>query len=184
MWPTTEELQAHAQPEEVELEGRAQIERCRRSGLSLTHIDSHMHALFYDPWFRKVLADLAADCDLPIRMLPKPVLRDLQAEEFREAVRTRGILFPDDLILPPDDGAVADFWRDSLAQLHFGLTEAFVHVGLGGPELLTITDGDDRRLELDLFGPCSPLSDVVRAHGITLVGYRTLRDLQRVTSSR
>ena len=45
-WPSVKDVVAHASPEEVEAEVRAQLARFRAFGLEPTHLDSHMGTLF------------------------------------------------------------------------------------------------------------------------------------------
>ena len=46
LWHSVEQVCAHASPDEVEKEIRAQIERAEKLGIEITHLDSHMGTLF------------------------------------------------------------------------------------------------------------------------------------------
>jgi SAM-dependent methyltransferase len=179
MWPTAGEAAAHARPEEVEAEGRVQIERFLRAGLVPTHLDSHMHVLYGSPDLREVLLRLAEAYALPVRMLPQSLLEELGAEGFRQEARRRGVWFPDELVLPPDGRPLATFWPERLGLMQEGVTEAFVHLGSGGEEILALTDGDERQEEMRLFGPDRALGEVVQALGVRLVSFRWLCDSRR-----
>jgi SAM-dependent methyltransferase len=179
MWATAAEVVAHARPEEVEAEARTQIERFLRAGLVPTHLDSHMHVLFGSPDLREVLLRLAEAYGLPVRMLPQPLLEGSGAGEFRQEARRRGIRFPDDLVLPPDDRPLAAFWPERLGLLQEGVTEAFIHLGQRGEEIVSLTGGDERQEETRLFGPDRAIGEVVQTLGVRLVGFRWLCDPRR-----
>jgi hypothetical protein len=49
LWRSVQEVYAHANPEEALAEGRAQIKKALAAGIDLTHLDSHMGTLQYDP---------------------------------------------------------------------------------------------------------------------------------------
>lgn len=46
LWHSVQQVCAHASPDEIEKEIRAQIERAEKLGLEITHLDSHMGTLF------------------------------------------------------------------------------------------------------------------------------------------
>jgi predicted glycoside hydrolase/deacetylase ChbG (UPF0249 family) len=46
LWHSVQQVCAHASPDEIEKEIRAQIERAEKFGLEITHLDSHMGTLF------------------------------------------------------------------------------------------------------------------------------------------
>jgi predicted glycoside hydrolase/deacetylase ChbG (UPF0249 family) len=58
-----------ARPEEAEKELRAQIERARAAGIRLTHLDSHMNALYGTPGLLDVYVRLGREYRLPIRLI-------------------------------------------------------------------------------------------------------------------
>ena len=57
---------SHAKPHEAESELRAQIERARSAGISLSHFDTHMTALMQQKDLLKVYEKLGRDYHLPI----------------------------------------------------------------------------------------------------------------------
>lgn len=59
----------HASPEEVDIEIRAQLDRCRKLGWEPTHLDSHMGTLFAHPAFLEKYIRLGMEQKIPI-MLP------------------------------------------------------------------------------------------------------------------
>jgi predicted glycoside hydrolase/deacetylase ChbG (UPF0249 family) len=65
LWPTNEQVLAHALVEEVEEELRAQIDKALAAGIDVTHLDSHMGTLF-DLKFVDLYLRLAVDYRLPV----------------------------------------------------------------------------------------------------------------------
>ena len=66
MWPEVADVVAHATPEEVETEIRAQIERAKEMGFNPTHMDSHMGTLFAKPEFLQKYVTLAMEYHIPV----------------------------------------------------------------------------------------------------------------------
>lgn len=66
LWPSVEEVVAHASADEVEAEIRAQLARARELGFEPTHLDSHMGTLFATPEFLERYIELGAEEQIPI----------------------------------------------------------------------------------------------------------------------
>jgi predicted glycoside hydrolase/deacetylase ChbG (UPF0249 family) len=62
----TPEVAMNAKPEEVETELRAQIERAQKFGVHVTHLDTHMGALFQTPELFSVYRKMGESYHLPI----------------------------------------------------------------------------------------------------------------------
>jgi len=62
----TPDVVKNAKPAEVEAELRAQIERAQKFGVQVTHLDTHMGALFQTPALFSVYSKLGNDFHLPI----------------------------------------------------------------------------------------------------------------------
>ena len=65
-WHTVEQVVAHASPEEVYIELKAQIERALAMGIRPTHMDSHMGTVFAHPEFLKKYIQLGAEYKIPV----------------------------------------------------------------------------------------------------------------------
>ncbi|MDJ0771526.1 MAG: ChbG/HpnK family deacetylase, partial [Ilumatobacter sp.] len=50
MWPRVSDVRAHAHPDAVEAEWRAQIDRALSAGVDVTHLDAHMGAALAPEW--------------------------------------------------------------------------------------------------------------------------------------
>jgi len=66
LWPEVADVVAHATPDEVETEIRAQIERAREMGFEPTHMDSHMGTLFATPELIQRYVKLAIEYHIPV----------------------------------------------------------------------------------------------------------------------
>src|SRR5690606_21254562 len=78
---------AHAKASEVEIELRAQIERAKKFGIPISHIDTHMGTLMMRRDFVEVFVQLGLEYDLPILWL-----RNAPAEIQQEYPALRGDL--------------------------------------------------------------------------------------------
>jgi hypothetical protein len=65
MWRQVRPLRAHAAPEAVEAELRAQIDAALAAGIDVTHLDAHMGAAMA-PEFADIYLRLGRDYDLPV----------------------------------------------------------------------------------------------------------------------
>lgn len=123
-------------PEEIELELDAQIQRVMKAGLAISHLDSHQHTHFF-PQIRRTLFRLAEHYEIKGlraagRVVPAPTKFSLLlaplAKGVQRAARSRGIRTPDTLWLPSPSGHIAT--RDLIAgipKLPEGVTELVVH---------------------------------------------------------
>ncbi|MES1220326.1 MAG: polysaccharide deacetylase family protein [Bacteroidota bacterium] len=66
LWHSVEDVVAHATPDEVETEMRAQVERAKEIGFEPTHMDSHMGTLFATPDFLQRYVKLAMEYHIPV----------------------------------------------------------------------------------------------------------------------
>ncbi len=65
-WHTVEQVVAHASPEEVYIELKAQIERALSMGIQPTHLDSHMGTVFAHPKFLEKYIQLGVEYKIPV----------------------------------------------------------------------------------------------------------------------
>ncbi len=126
-------------PEEIELELDAQIQRVMKAGLAISHLDSHQHTHFF-PQIRKTLFRLAEHYEIgglraASRVVPGRTKFSLLlaplAKGVQRAARSRGIRTPDTLWLPSPSGRITS--RDLIAgipKLPAGVSELVVHPGV------------------------------------------------------
>lgn len=172
-----------ARLEEVEKEVRAQIERAVVAGIDITHIDSHMGTMQYDPRYLAIYAKLAKEFDLPCRMPAKSWLEENfgqgeQLDQFDDA----GILHPDVLIMggAPSPDKTEEWWKSEILKLPTGtVSELYIHCADDSPEMKKITGSQKQRLADTLFFSDPETIRWLHEQGIQLISYRILRDLQR-----
>lgn len=168
----------HADLEEVRRECRAQIERAIFWGFDVSHLDSHMGTLQLRPEFFDVYLDLADEFSLPLRLSGRSTER-LIGFPFRELASERGVLFPDHLVHVPGVGS-RQIVGSVLTSLEPGVTEAYFHPAADSPELRAMSpDWEARVDDLSFLVAEDGLGERTEEAGVSLVGYRQLRQLMR-----
>ncbi len=115
---------------EVEIELRAQIEKARGAGISITHFDSHMATLLHTPELFGVFVNLSESYHLPIRLAQPPGF-----------VKDGGVPSPQSLdrVLSIEPNVPPDQWRayyeKLLASLPAGSYQLTVHLGFDDEEM-------------------------------------------------
>jgi predicted glycoside hydrolase/deacetylase ChbG (UPF0249 family) len=190
LWSSNPELRAHARPEEVELELRAQIQRALEAGIDVTHLDAHMGAALLPP-FVPIYAKLAREHRLPVFVVrPDANALALMGADDAGEVYSRVL---DDLEaegIPVFDGADVDSLNFEpgggeahnsarLAGLLPGVNYLICHAARGGAELAAISpDAHMRDFERTFYGGEAGRLALER-EGIRTVGMRALRGIVR-----
>jgi len=175
---TVEDLWDHADVDEVRRECRAQIERAILWGFDVSHLSSHLGALELRPEFFDVALDLAAEFELPLRLAAASTERGV-GFPFRRLAAEEGVLSPDQLVRPRARGARSALDR-LLIDLEAGVTEIILRPAVDSGELRALCpDWAWRVDDHDLVTTASQLSALAARAGVTPIGYRRLRDLQR-----
>ncbi|VAX19055.1 YdjC family protein [hydrothermal vent metagenome] len=163
-WHEVPQVVAHASPEEVDIEIRAQIEKAKSVGMNPSHIDTHMGTLYGSPAFVKVFLKVAEDYGIPANAL------DLSKPNVVEHFKKAGYPITDEVIatmanysLPKLDfftsvpkGNTYEEKREKLFQLvkslPNGLTEIIFHPSVETENLKSITNSWQQRVwEAELF---------------------------------
>jgi predicted glycoside hydrolase/deacetylase ChbG (UPF0249 family) len=176
---TAPEVFAKADLEEVRAECRAQIDQALAWGVDVTHLDSHMGTLQFDPRFHALYLDLAVEYRLPLRMVG---IGGERAVGFgcRAPAAERGLVFTDGLRAPTWPDPTRPFLQKALTRLRPGVTETYLHPVIDGPELR----GYDLAAADTRAGDYATVTDpelaaLIAELGVRLISYRPLRDLQR-----
>ena len=178
---TVADVWDHADLDEVRRECRAQIERAILWGFDVSHLDAHMETMQIKSEFFDVYLDLAVEFRLPLR-LSGPATENLIGFPFRSLAADAGVLFPNEFVSVTGVGS-RQVLLGAIGEIGPGVTEAYLHPAVDSSELQAMAADwenrvDDHRLLVD----DRELSDAITAAGITLIGYRELRDLMRAQS--
>lgn len=183
LWPDVEQVYAKSSPVEALAEARAQIHKALDAGIDVTHLDSHMGTLQYDPRYLEVYLTLAREFDLPVRMASQATLEKYQQPTLRAKFTAAGVVFPDYFIydeLPQESANVKEFWLKIVAGLKPGVTELFIHAAKPTEELKAISGSwPTRAAEFETFTHDSEMRKLLADQGIIRIGYRPMRELQR-----
>src|SRR5713226_4487138 len=184
LWREVPEVYAHATPDQALIEARAQIQRALAAGVDVTHLDSHMGTLQYDPRYLQMYLQLAVEFQLPLRMASQETMARNGHPELREQFAAKGIVFTDyfvhDELKQEEAKGVKPFWLEVVKNLKPGVTELYIHAALAGDELKAITGSwKTRSAQYELFAHDEEMKQLIADQKTILIGYRVLRDLQR-----
>jgi predicted glycoside hydrolase/deacetylase ChbG (UPF0249 family) len=131
---TETEAAQNANPKEVELEIRAQVERAKALGIVPTHLDSHMGTLYQSKELFDVFLRVARDYKLPVRVAKEwgPRIELLQASITPNDVFIDRILDINPSVAPQD---WARFYSDAIRKLQPGVTEVVIHLAYDDGEM-------------------------------------------------
>ena len=175
---TVEDVWDHADMEEVRRELRAQVERAIYWGFDVSHLDSHMGTLQLRPEFFDVYLELAVDFGLPLRLSGASTEKTI-GFPFRRLAAEEGVLFPDHFVLVRGVGTRKVLER-MLFDVRPGVTEIYVHPAVDTPELRAFApDWPARVDDHDLVVNDHDIKALADRAGVTLIGYREIRDLMR-----
>jgi len=169
------------QPEEVEIEIRAQIQRALAMGLHPTHLDTHMGTLAVTPQIYSVLVKVAHEYHLPYMAVKLP------GEQGKELMK---LISPNDIVLDHlvmfEPNVPAGQWTESyvkaIESLKPGLNELIVHLAYEDSEMRAITAGHPDYgaawRQRDFNAVTSPqFKHALKENHIILVGWRQLDKL-------
>ena len=175
---TVEEVWEHADMDEVRRELRTQVERAILWGFDVTHLDSHMGTLQLRPEFFDVYLELAVEFELPLRLAGASAER-ITGFPFRRLAEEEGVVFPDHFLHVAGRGTRPVLER-ALAELRPGVTEVYAHPAVDTPELRALApDWPARVDDHDLLARDHDLPAMAERLGVTFIGWRALRRLQR-----
>ena len=175
---TVTDVWDHADLDEVRRECRAQVERAVLWGFDISHLAAHLDALLLRPEFFDVYLELAVDFALPLRLLGAEAEPNV-GFPVRQLASDEGVLFADRFATLPAVGNRHAF-SELLAALEPGLTELTLRPAVDTPELRAVaTDWRARVADEVLLVADRGLDQMVSEAGVTLIGYRPLRDAMR-----
>jgi chitin disaccharide deacetylase len=156
LWDNVELVARNVKAEEAALELRAQIDRARKFGVPLTHLDTHMGALFSRPDLIEVYVNLGLEYDLPVLFIREITPAITQAYPV-VANRAAALIERLDTAKLPVLDRIGQFYEgdsyedrhkqyvDFLRDLPPGVTQLIIHCGYDSEELRAITNSAFRR---------------------------------------
>jgi predicted glycoside hydrolase/deacetylase ChbG (UPF0249 family) len=131
---TESEAAKYADPKEVEMEIRAQIERAKSLGIVPTHLDSHMGTLYQNKALFDVFLRVAREQKLPVRVAKTWFTR---ADFLPESLTANDVFI--DRVLDIDPTVAPQDWprfySDALRKLEPGVTEIVIHLAYDDAEM-------------------------------------------------
>lgn len=138
LYLTESDAAAHANPKEVELEIRAQIDRARALGIQPTHLDSHMGTLYQNKALFEVFLRVAREQKLPVRIAKTWFART----DFLPAILSPNDVYIDRILDINTSVAANDwsrFYSDAIRNLQPGVTEIVIHLAYDDSEMRAAT---------------------------------------------
>jgi predicted glycoside hydrolase/deacetylase ChbG (UPF0249 family) len=178
---TETEAAQYADPKEVEIELRAQIERAKSLGIVPTHLDSHMGTLYQNKALFDVFMRVARENKLPVRVAKTWFTRaDFLAESL-----TPNDVFIDRVLdinpsVAPQDWAKFD--SNELRKLEPGVTEVVIHLAYDDAEMRGATSDHPnwgaawRQRDFDFF-TSNAFRKVLEENQIKLITWREVGKL-------
>ena len=182
LWPEIEDVYANSNPGEALIEGRAQLQKAIKAGIPVTHIDSHMGTLQYNPDYMKAYLQLALEFNLPVRMAAQKTMEAFGSPELRKQFEQKGIVFTDYFVYDELENYedVKSFWTNIIKNLRPGVTELYIHASKESEELKAITNSWKTRVqEAATFTSDPDIRKLIADEKVILIGYRPLMELQR-----
>lgn len=137
-FPMTEaEVVAHAKPAEVEQEFRAQIEKAKKAGIRVTHVDSHMSTVFSSPELFSAYQKVANEYGL-LYLIPR-------TSKFAKKAPANAVLIDREIQMKPGvpPAEWLTWYKRELSALPPGVYQLVIHVGYDDEELRGATEGRD-----------------------------------------
>ncbi len=156
LWGGVRAVAANVKAHEVEIELRAQIDRAKEFGVPLTHLDTHMGALFSRPDLVEVYVNLGIEYGLPvlfIRDVPNSTAKAYpglaaRAQQMVRALDTHHFPVLDHIgqFYGGDDQQSRKIvYLKELRSLKPGVSELIIHCGVDNAELRAITNSAPNR---------------------------------------
>ena len=187
LWDNVGQVAENAKAEEVAVELRAQITRARQFGVPLSHLDTHMGAVFSRPDLLAVYVQLGVEFDLPVLFLRRPneTVRQIPglAERFDAVLAEldqRGFPVLDRLEQFYSGSSHVERRRkyvDTIRSLQPGVTQIIIHCGYDNAELQAITNSSARRDGDRRIFTEPEVAELIKEEGIQVIGWKQLRGI-------
>lgn len=153
--------------EEVEKELRAQIDGFIKTGMKLSHFDSHHHIHMYDG-IREIVAKLAKEYNVPVRQ------PNLETKKFYSEIDIKTTdYFTWEFY---GEGATIDNFKAIIEEFSGGTIEIMCHPAFVDEELEQISSYSKARKEELSILTSEQLKEWITIEGIELISFKDLRD--------
>ncbi|MEO6033751.1 MAG: polysaccharide deacetylase family protein [Verrucomicrobiota bacterium] len=190
LWQSVEKVAAHATPDEIEAEIRAQVDRAETLGLPITHLDSHMGTLFARPDYFERFAKVGIEKGIPILAISEKGTYALKENgagieklrPFIAKIWNAGLPVLDDLHTAsygwkPEEKT--EKFLDLLKELKPGVTEILFHASIPTEDFLIITGSSSSRLA-DARALTDPaVKKLIQERGIILTTWKELKERRK-----
>jgi len=168
-------VQEKSDDEVVYHELKAQIERAISSGIDITHIDTHMFAIY--PTFTNLYIRLADEYQVPAFALQPGAEHDFPPPLSEAEAESRLLLDAWCVMSYEDHENRFEQARQLLEEIPNGITYFLLHPSKDSPELRAIApDWRTRVADYQLFRD-EKFRTYVKESGIQVIGWRALKDL-------
>jgi predicted glycoside hydrolase/deacetylase ChbG (UPF0249 family) len=187
LWDNVALVAKNAKADEVEIEIRAQIERCKQFGVPVTHLDTHMGSVLARPEIAQVYIKLGLEYSIPILFIRDPKQIAEESPEIAKAVgmavkllESQGLPVLDNLEQYYGGDTLEERWKNyntCLDGLKPGVTQLIIHCGYDNEELQGITgsfkgrDGD-RQIFTD-----PKMAEKLKALDIQVITWKQFREM-------
>lgn len=133
---TQAEVEARATPDDVQRELSAQIELAQKSGITITHLDSHMLTLFWKPELFAAYVDVGTRYGLPMLLPERSVV-----EQHKLRLDPRLRLVDRIIGITPDvpHAQWRQWYERTLSELGPGVYEVLLHLSADNEEMQAAT---------------------------------------------
>ncbi len=187
LWSNVKQVGKHAKANEVEIELRAQIDRARKFGVPVTHLDTHMGSVLARPDIVRVYVKMGLEYNIPILFTrDRETLREENPEivkyvdQVAKALQAKGLPVLDSIGQYYSADSLAERYQNYenfLKKVKPGVTQLIIHCGFNNEELAAITssaagrDGD-RKIFTD-----PKIMAMVKDLGIEVITWKQFREM-------
>lgn len=187
LWKSTALLVAKATADDVETEMRAQIERAQALGMNISHLTSHMQALFSKEEFMDRYLRVASEKQIPV-LLPAghATFANVENTNMVRMIKPRAAqIWNAGLPLVDDVHTASAQWEPGQKKLKFismfhtlkpGLTVIVINPAIPTDDFNFITSSGRARLADAMAMQDTELKKVIESRGIILTNWREIRE--------
>ena len=183
-------MAAHATPDEIETEIRAQLDRAEQLGIPITHLDSHMGTLFARPDYFERFAKVGVEKGIPILVIgghgtymlkenPEAAgkLRSWIPKIWNAGLPVIDDLHTDSYVWNPEQKT--EKFIALLKELKPGVTEIIFHASIPTEDFPLITSSSASRLA-DTRALTDPaVRQLIQQRGIVLTTWKELKERRK-----